>query len=120
MGNGGIQQLGPATLAFKNKHENLVYPSFPTSVRPKHCVETDLSTNVYPNPVFDNKFTVEVTDDLLNGELHIYNPMGILVESKKITETHSEISLKDELPKGCYYIKFLHCNVHKENKLLLF
>lgn len=75
----------------------------------KNCFDTGIespnvisATSIYPNP-FSSQFTIETANSASNLSVKIYNTLGSLVYSKKLTGTTNTIQTKD-WARGVYLV----------------
>lgn len=64
-----------------------------------------LTMNVYPNP-FNERLNIELTKNINNGEIHIYDMLGKQIYSSQLSGKQIEINTT-ELKKGMYFIKLI-------------
>jgi hypothetical protein len=101
--NGDITTIGPAALAFKNNHPELVYPLLFTA---KPEVLTKVPFSIYPNPT-SGKFTIEeIRKQGQFTNIEIFNALGELIFQKDGVNMQSSAELDiSNYPKGIYVIK---------------
>lgn len=68
---------------------------------------------IYPNPT-SNEFVFVVPDKMINGTISIYNEIGSLILSKKISSISNLIKV-EKLPNGIYFV-----SAHNEKNYYMF
>jgi len=72
--------------------------------------EQDAAPRVFPNPVFDGKFVVEVPNNFEGTIIQIYDFSGQLALTRTIDSPKTEIDIS-HLPNGTYIVKIGHFSV---------
>jgi Secretion system C-terminal sorting domain len=63
--------------------------------------KTNLSFEVYPNPINNKEATITIDEDLLEGTLTVINSIGLVVKKEKINNRNPTLDLHN-LTKGIY------------------
>ena len=118
-GNGTINDFGAGLLAFKNAHPELVDPLSATGLIPKSKEEygSSLLKKVYPNPVQNGLFTIELTDhrDVI---LQLTDSWGEVLISKRVDGKATSIQL-DALSKGTYLLSAIKEGCIESQRLII-
>ncbi|SNR30986.1 agarase [Lutibacter agarilyticus] len=69
----------------------------------KEAMLLESSILIYPNPA-SNFLTVIVPQEMINGELLIFNTMGALIKTQQIINSQNLIQIQD-VPNGVYLVK---------------
>jgi M6 family metalloprotease-like protein len=79
----------------------VVTPSIPANIAD---IEKEIALNVYPNPIIDGKFIVEIPEDIEDKIIQIYDVVGKLVLTRAVNRPKTEINIS-HLPNGTYIVK---------------
>jgi len=76
------------------------------------------SVKIYPNPTSD-VFTVELPNELINSNIHIFDQLGKLVYSYENLENLNKVQITENLVPGIYTIKIENDAMVSSNKLVV-
>ncbi|MGE5448661.1 MAG: T9SS type A sorting domain-containing protein [Bacteroidales bacterium] len=118
-GNGSLTDFSAGLLAFKNAHPGLVEPLAATGLMPKPKDNTGFSIlkKVYPNPVQNGLFNIELAD-YRNVILQLTNSNGQVLITKRATAKATSIRL-NALSKGNYLVSAFKDGKVESQKLII-
>ena len=94
--------------------DNINIGDLPTGIEQ---ISQETGFKIYPNPTSDKLF-LEFSENFENQAVKIYNTVGSMVLSKKITDKKTILST-ETLPSGIYYIKLEGIDYHNVEKLII-
>ena len=78
---------------------------YDTDVTGVNSFEKENRVNIYPNPSNDDIF-IEVSDNLFNGKMQLYDIYGKLLKEQIFTENILQVDIKN-LASGLYFVKII-------------
>jgi len=100
----------------------LQQPNISSNFRKKGMVSSEISNfesvKIYPNPTSD-VFTVELPNELINSNIHIFDQLGKLVYSYENLENLNKVQITENLVPGIYTIKIENDAMVSSNKLVV-
>lgn len=102
--NDGEMELATGDYASITFFYDYCSPSVITTINDLNNTKTEIAIEVYPNPITQNEFTIELPQEITNGEILIYDLTGNIIIRNKYNSSQTKLDVSS-LAKGMYLLQ---------------